>query len=340
MKPQDTRVRIRSSIWAAALLATAYARADVTLESLLGEMTNYDVVARWPQPEFTCKQANSYDRETVAPDKPGRFANRDQNQFIGVETNESRVEKVMLDTDGPGCIVRFWLTTNKDKQGTKVKTFTRAALEAARPAVERVNRTLLAPPHEPRGKAISFAGEVAAGKEHSLELPRGPMAVRRLELSVPLDRLALPERTLRSLIVQMECDSERTVWCPASDFFAGEQDMGPFGGEYWSNGRQLPGKTGAPGDSVEVEFAAPLMHCLAGWCFTPPRRPTTPCSGSASTARRCPRSSTATQQRCSPHRPSCWVCLGHATASSGCVLKLLEPIRPPKAPDTSLPWIM
>ena len=25
---------------------------------------------------------------------------------------------VMLDADGPGCIVRFWLTTDRNKEGT------------------------------------------------------------------------------------------------------------------------------------------------------------------------------------------------------------------------------
>ena len=102
----------------AALSATPVSRADVTLESLFHEMTDYAAVARWPQPEFICKQASSYDRGTVAPDQPGWFANSDQNQFIRVEANRGRTEKVMLDADGPGCIVRFWLTTDRNKKGT------------------------------------------------------------------------------------------------------------------------------------------------------------------------------------------------------------------------------
>jgi len=282
-----------------ALLSTACARADVTLESLLAEMTEFAAVARWPQPEFTCKQASSYDRGTVAPDQPGWFANSDQNQFIRTETNQGRVEKVMLDADGPGCVVRFWLTTDRNKSGTlrcyldgaaepalmfpaydllsgdlkigpplvqphpdyrpdgnggnnfylpipyakhckitweeagqssryyqinyrtyapgtAVQTFTLAALEAARPAVERVNKALQSPPDEPQGQAVTAEKEIAASGEHSLELPTGPSAVRRLELRVPTGQ---SERALRSLIVQMEFDGDRTVWCPSSDFF-------------------------------------------------------------------------------------------------------------------------
>ena len=43
----------------------------------------------------------------------------------------------------------------------------------------------------------------------------------------------------------------------SGDFFVGEQDMDPFGGERWSNGRQLLGKTTAVGDSVEIAWPAP-----------------------------------------------------------------------------------
>jgi hypothetical protein len=99
-----------------ALLAIS-ARSEVNLESLLGEKTDYAAVARWPLPEYTCSQASSYDRAKMAPDKPGWFANSDQNQFIRIETSQGRTEKVMLDADGPGCLVRFWLTTDKNKKG-------------------------------------------------------------------------------------------------------------------------------------------------------------------------------------------------------------------------------
>ncbi|HVX11612.1 MAG TPA: glycoside hydrolase family 172 protein [Pirellulales bacterium] len=293
----------------AVLATTAVACAEVTIESLLSELTDYGSVARWPDPEYSCKQASSYDRATVAPDQPGWFANADQNQFIREERNQGRSEKVMLDADGPGCIVRIWLTTDRNKQGmlrfyfdhetkpsltfpaydllrgdlklgpplaqphpgyqpdgnggnnfylpipyakhckitweeasqgsryyqinyrtyapgTAVQTFSRKALEAARPAVERANKLLLAPPAAPRGKPVASQGkpilqgmELAPRGKHTLDLPPGPAALDWFELHVPQKQLAEPERALRSLIVQMECDGERTIWCPASDFF-------------------------------------------------------------------------------------------------------------------------
>lgn len=288
--------------WATALLTATCARGEVTLESLLNEMTDYAAIARWPQPEFTCKQTSSYDRATVAPDRPGWFANNDQNQFIRTETNQSRTEKVMLDTDGPGCIVRFWLTTDQHKKGklriyldgmavpalifpaydllsgdlkigpplaqphpgyspegnggntlylpvpyakhckvtweegsqgaryyqinyrtytpgTVLQTFTRAECERARPAFERVNQALAAPRDEPQGQTVGREEKLAANSERSIELPQGPAAVCRFELGLPADKLVSPDRTLRSLVLQMYYDGETNVWCPASDFF-------------------------------------------------------------------------------------------------------------------------
>ena len=82
----------------------------VNLASLLDEMINRDNLARFPAPAYTCRQASSYDRGTVAPDKPGWFANADRSQFVRVEEKDGRKEFVLMDQDGPGAIVRFWAT--------------------------------------------------------------------------------------------------------------------------------------------------------------------------------------------------------------------------------------
>jgi D-arabinan exo alpha-(1,3)/(1,5)-arabinofuranosidase (non-reducing end) len=97
------------------------ARADeatITLQSLLRELIDYDQVARWPEPAYTCKQASSYDRASKTPDDPKTwFANGDQNQFIREEKVGGHVEKVMMDATGPGAIVRFWITCGDEKEG-------------------------------------------------------------------------------------------------------------------------------------------------------------------------------------------------------------------------------
>ncbi|MFO1497155.1 MAG: glycoside hydrolase family 172 protein [Verrucomicrobiota bacterium] len=301
-RPKGFRGKGRLALLLLASISLAPVRGAVTLESLLAEMIDPEALACWPQPEFTCSQASSYDRATVAPDKPGWFANSDQNQFIRVERTQGRSEKVMLDVDGPGCLVRFWLTTDRNKQGilrfyldgieqpvltfpaydllsgdlhvgspliqphpdyrpdanggnnfyvpipyakhckitweeggqssryyqinyrtyapgTVVETFTRPALETARPRIERVNLALSSPPDQFEGQVVSVEQEVAAGTDISLDLPAGPASVRRLELRVPAGQPAPTEQALRSLVVEMTCDGEPTIWSPVTDFF-------------------------------------------------------------------------------------------------------------------------
>src|ERR1044072_1228970 len=83
----------------------------ITLPSLLNEMTDFNTIVKFPSPAYTLKQASSYDRRSVSPDKPGWFANADFNQFIREEKKDGHIEYIMMDADGPGAIVRFWLTT-------------------------------------------------------------------------------------------------------------------------------------------------------------------------------------------------------------------------------------
>lgn len=106
----------------AALLRASAASKTVTLQSLLAELTDVDAVARWPQPEYTCHEASSYDRSRTAPDRPGWFANNDHSQFVRVEEQAGRREQVMLDVDGPGAMVRFWLTSN-DKRAGNIRVY-------------------------------------------------------------------------------------------------------------------------------------------------------------------------------------------------------------------------
>jgi hypothetical protein len=90
-----------------------YSQTAVTTASLLKEMVDYSSVAQWPHPFYAEAQASSYDRRSTSPDKPGWFANADASQYIRTETVNGHQEHVMMDADGPGAIVRFWLTTFK-----------------------------------------------------------------------------------------------------------------------------------------------------------------------------------------------------------------------------------
>jgi hypothetical protein len=92
------------------LLGSQVSAQTVNLGSLLDEIINRDNLARIPLPAYTCRQASSYDRGSVAPDKPGWFANADRSQFVRVEEKDGRKEYVLMDEEGPGAVVRFWAT--------------------------------------------------------------------------------------------------------------------------------------------------------------------------------------------------------------------------------------
>ncbi|MET0634819.1 MAG: glycoside hydrolase family 172 protein [Chitinophagaceae bacterium] len=85
------------------------AQQPVSVGTLLAEMTDAASVAS--RPSYTMKQASSYDRRSVSVDSPGWYANTDQNQFIRKEEINGHTEYVMMDAEGPGAIVRYWLTT-------------------------------------------------------------------------------------------------------------------------------------------------------------------------------------------------------------------------------------
>jgi len=82
----------------------------ISVESLLNEMVNRETLARFPDPEYTLRQFSSYDRATEKPGEPAWFANWDRSMFLRTDSLNGRKEYVMYDTDGPGAVVRFWMT--------------------------------------------------------------------------------------------------------------------------------------------------------------------------------------------------------------------------------------
>ncbi len=89
----------------------------VTIESLLSEMTDRNSLSYFPANQYKHKQVSSYNRASVSPDSAGWFANADMSHFIRVEENEGRREFVMFDSDGPGAVVRWWMTFYKAQNG-------------------------------------------------------------------------------------------------------------------------------------------------------------------------------------------------------------------------------
>lgn len=89
----------------------------ITLESLLEEMIDRKHLTYFPEVEYSQLHFSSYDRASIAPDKPGWFANIDRSHFLSVEENNGRREFVMVDAEGPGAIVRWWMTFYKAYDG-------------------------------------------------------------------------------------------------------------------------------------------------------------------------------------------------------------------------------
>jgi hypothetical protein len=288
------------------------ANQTITLVSLLNEMVDRDAIARFPDPLYFTKQASSYDRQSVSPekygDKSGWFANMDTNQFMRTEPHQGRTEHVMMDATGPGVVTRFWITTQETKNrkiriyldgspqpafvfegydlaksglnlappfwmphtsydakagkggstiylpipyakgckitfegdlsdghyhfyqinyrtypaGTRMQTFTSAALNTARPEIERTGELLLHPLSNDPSKAgaseaMPLAGVLKPGDERSTVL-YGPAAIDELSIALSVEKGGNFEQALRSTVLKVEFDGEQTIWSPVGDF--------------------------------------------------------------------------------------------------------------------------
>jgi len=110
-------MKFKVSLLLSVILFTACSKQPVTIERLLNEMTSRESLAQFPDPGFTLKQFSSYDRATQHPGDPSWFANWDRSMFIRTDTVNGREEYVMFDAEGPGAIVRFWMTFAGEDSG-------------------------------------------------------------------------------------------------------------------------------------------------------------------------------------------------------------------------------
>ena len=100
------------------LLISSGCVVKVTLHTLLDQLTSRENITYFPSEQYTHHQFSSYNRESVSPDKEGWYANNDMSHFLRVEQNSGRREFVMLDAEGPGAVVRWWMTFYKAQNGT------------------------------------------------------------------------------------------------------------------------------------------------------------------------------------------------------------------------------
>jgi len=105
---RNTSSRVLTLIASGWLVGLAAASAQtITTASLLDDMTDLAALAQFPSPAYTCQQFSSYDRAAKSPTE-NWFSNNDCGQYLRIEERDGRKEFVMMDTAGPGAIVRIW----------------------------------------------------------------------------------------------------------------------------------------------------------------------------------------------------------------------------------------
>jgi hypothetical protein len=105
-------MRRHAAYWLAGLTLASLGQAAfaaVTVDTLLDDLVSLQRLTKLPDPAYTTKQFSSWDRASKSfSDYQGWFANGDCAQYLRSEDNDGRKEFVMMDTDGPGAIVRIW----------------------------------------------------------------------------------------------------------------------------------------------------------------------------------------------------------------------------------------
>lgn len=159
------------ALFAVCLLYSCTEKSVISTESLLKEMVNREAIASFPDPAYTLRQFSSYDRATVKPGEPAWFANWDRSMFIRTDSLNGRKEYVMYDAEGPGAIVRFWMTFAGENCGRGILRIyfddqKQAAIEG--PALDILSGKLLV--GEPLASSVSDSTKYEM-RGHNLYLP-------------------------------------------------------------------------------------------------------------------------------------------------------------------------
>ena len=147
--------------------------------------------------------------------------------------------KITYETDAPidegarrGEALYYQINYRTYDKGTAVESFSMERLKAAGETLDKTQKALAGEqlPNYASLTELSNAASLAAGDSLSLDA-QGPGAVVSLSLRLSADDLA---QALRSTIVEMTFDEQRTVWCPAGDFFGTGYLLNPYASRYTS----------------------------------------------------------------------------------------------------------
>jgi len=126
--------------------------------------------------------------------------------------------------DHPGEALYYQINYRTYDPGTRVQSFSMAQLKEYHDAIDRTQRLLLEPeaPYDSRSEA--FDGKLESGGSRSVSI-EGPAAIGALTISLEAEDR---EQALRSTVLEMSFDGERTVWCPVGDFFGLGYEFEPY----------------------------------------------------------------------------------------------------------------
>lgn len=141
--------------------------------------------------------------------------------------------KITYSTDVPvdrggrnGEALYYQINYRTYAEGTDVETFSAEQLTAEQPLVNETNRKLREAQRDVQGdwSKLKTDGEIASGESSEPIRIEGAGAIRSLSLRLNADDL---EQALRSTVLEMRFDGDRTVWCPVGEFFGSGYKLCP-----------------------------------------------------------------------------------------------------------------
>lgn len=143
------------------------------MKSLLSEMVQREHLCNFPKQKYKLIQFSSYNRKSKAPGEAGWFANEDMSHFIRVEENSGRREFVLFDAEGPGAVVRWWMTFYKAQNGMIRIYIDNDTIPVIKGAPDKLlSGTLLTvPPLAISVQAGAVLGEQGRDYDHNFYLP-------------------------------------------------------------------------------------------------------------------------------------------------------------------------
>ena len=113
----------------------------------------------------------------------------------------------------------------------KVEAFSRAGFEAAAAKIAKLQKALIEPGIDESNVEESDPVTIAPGEKERVALDgiSEPRAIRMLAMRLKAEDMQV---ATRSVILDMEFDGKRTVWCPVGDFFGSGVGANPYKG-WW-----------------------------------------------------------------------------------------------------------